>query len=92
MTEVEALVRWKHPDFGLLPPGEFIPIAEETGLIGPLTLWVLRTALTQCSAWRHAGQDLRVAVNLSARNLRDPELPTTIRAALAGRLSSMAHR
>src|SRR3712207_9288430 len=55
---VEALVRWRHPERGLLGPGEFIPLAERTGLIRPLTLWVLEHALRQCHAWRAEGLDL----------------------------------
>ncbi len=75
---VEALARWQHPELGLLPPEQFIPLAEQTGLIVPLTRWVLDTAVRQVRAWRDDGLDLGVAVNLSARTLRDPELPETI--------------
>jgi diguanylate cyclase (GGDEF)-like protein/PAS domain S-box-containing protein len=71
---VEALVRWQHPQRGLVPPDQFIPLAEETGLIKPLTGWVLRTAMRQRSAWQQSGLELVVAVNLSMRNLHDPEL------------------
>jgi diguanylate cyclase (GGDEF)-like protein len=70
----EALVRWQHPTRGLLAPDEFIPIAESTGLIGPLTHWVLDTALEQLSSWHATHPDLALAVNISARNLRD-DLP-----------------
>ncbi len=70
----EALVRWMHPQQGMIPPDEFIPLAEHTGLIKPLTDWVVEAALRQSSDWRHAGVALPVAVNLSARNLRDAEL------------------
>ena len=70
----EALVRWIHPQQGMIPPDEFIPLAEHTGLIKPLTDWVVEAALRQSSTWRHAGLALPVAVNLSARNLRDAEL------------------
>ncbi len=70
----EALVRWIHPQQGMIPPDEFIPLAEHTGLIKPLTDWVVEAALRQSSVWRHAGVALPVAVNLSARNLRDTEL------------------
>lgn len=69
---VEALVRWQHPVHGLLPPGAFIPAAERTGLIRPLTLYVLDRALDQFARWRDEGRELRVAVNLSVRNLLDP--------------------
>src|SRR5579884_1474710 len=75
---VEALVRWQHPSRGLIPPDQFIPLSEQGGLIKPLTLWVLNAALMQCRAWRQAGLHLSVAVNLSARNLLDPELSVQI--------------
>jgi EAL domain-containing protein (putative c-di-GMP-specific phosphodiesterase class I) len=75
---VEALVRWKHPQRGLVPPSEFIPLAEQTGLIGPLAHWVLGAALQQCHAWRRAGLQLYVAVNISLANVRDPHLPDII--------------
>ena len=75
---VEALVRWPHPQHGLVPPDQFIPLAEETGLIAPLTEWVLEEALRQCAAWQREGLYLNVAVNLSARNLGDPALPAMI--------------
>ena len=74
VTGVEALVRWPHPERGLIPPDEFIPLAEETGAIAPLTWWVLETALRQARAWRRSGRSLDMAVNLSAANLRDPRL------------------
>jgi diguanylate cyclase (GGDEF)-like protein len=71
---VEALVRWEHPQQGMIPPDEFISLAEQTGLIKPLTEWVMETALRQSIAWRKAGLVVPIAVNLSARNLRDAEL------------------
>jgi diguanylate cyclase (GGDEF)-like protein len=71
---VEALLRWHHPTYGFVPPDEFIPIAESTGLIRPLGMYVLETALRQARAWRDAGLQLGMAVNLSIRNLIDPEL------------------
>jgi len=74
----EALVRWQHPELGLLPPSDFMPIVEQTGLIGPLTRHVLERAVAQCAAWRHADQDLVVSVNLSVRNLLDPDLAPLI--------------
>jgi len=74
VTGVEALVRWQHHQFGLVPPDQFIPLAEQTGLIKPLTLYVLKTALYQSLSWRKAGLQLPVAVNLSVRSLRDPRL------------------
>jgi diguanylate cyclase len=75
---VEALVRWQHPEHGLLGPGEFVPLAETTGLIRPLTSYVLEAALRQCRAWLEAGRDLSVAVNLSTRCLLDLALPDQI--------------
>ena len=70
----EALVRWQHPRLGLLPPDKFILAAEQTGLIGPLTRWVLTDALSHCQDARRQGTHLRVSVNLSARSLHDPQL------------------
>jgi diguanylate cyclase (GGDEF)-like protein len=67
----EALVRWPHPGLGFVPPDEFIPIAEQTGLIEPLTWWVLETALAELRYWRDAGHDFTMAVNVSARSLID---------------------
>ena len=83
VAAVEALVRWQHPTRGLLLPADFVPLAEETGLIRPLTEWVLAEALRQTGAWMRAGHDLRVAVNLSARLLHDPDLVTRVADALA---------
>jgi diguanylate cyclase (GGDEF)-like protein len=74
----EALVRWQHPTRGLLMPADFIPLAEHTGLIHELTLWVLEHALDQCRRWRDAGLDLQIAVNLSAANLLDARLPNDV--------------
>ena len=74
----EALVRWQHPRLGLLPPDKFIVAAEQTGLIGPLTRWVLIDALTHCQRAHCQGIHLRVSVNLSARTLHDPQLPELI--------------
>ncbi len=67
----EALVRWRHPTRGLLPPVDFIPVAESTGLIVPLTQWVVDHALVQLAQWSTTYPDLSMAVNISARNLRD---------------------
>ena len=81
---VEALVRWQHPERGLVSPLEFIPIAEETGLIVPLGAWVLRTACAQNRAWQDAGlPPMRMAVNLSARQFQRHDLLDTVAAALA---------
>jgi diguanylate cyclase (GGDEF)-like protein len=79
---VEALVRWQHPDLGLIMPDRFIPMAEQTGAVRPLTLWMLERALQQCLEWRRHGVDLVAAVNLSPRNLQDPELPERVRSLL----------
>jgi diguanylate cyclase (GGDEF)-like protein len=83
MDAVEALVRWQHPFLGLLGPDAFIPLAEQTNLIKPLTRWVLDEALRQCAAWRASGLDLRMAVNLSTRSLLDRRLPAQIAGQLA---------
>jgi diguanylate cyclase (GGDEF)-like protein len=71
---VEALVRWNHPQRGILPPDEFVALAEHSGLIKPLTDWVIGSALRQSSIWRQHGLAVPIAVNLSANNLRDPKL------------------
>jgi EAL domain-containing protein (putative c-di-GMP-specific phosphodiesterase class I) len=78
VRSVEALVRWQHPDRGLLSPGEFLPLAEHTGLMRPLTLYVLDRALGQCHEWHEQGLSLGLAVNLSARDLLDVELPREV--------------
>ena len=80
---VEALVRWQHPERGFIPPDEFIPIAERTGLIKPLSQYVVASALRQCGEWRAAGFDLHVAVNLTIPDLLDLELPDRIGELLA---------
>ena len=72
---LEALVRWRHPRHGLLLPGEFVPLIEQTSLINGLTLEVLNQALAQARTWNDEGLDLRVAVNLSPRSLQDPAMP-----------------
>jgi diguanylate cyclase (GGDEF)-like protein/PAS domain S-box-containing protein len=74
---VEALVRWQHPKRGLMPPDQFIPAAEKTKLIKPLTRWVLNRTLRQSRIWLDSGLEIDVAVNLSARNVLDPDLPAT---------------
>jgi diguanylate cyclase (GGDEF)-like protein len=78
---VEALVRWRHPKLGVIPPDRFVGLAERTGLIKGLTAWVLNEALRQCEAFRQQGVGLRVAVNISARSL-EASLPEQIAAAL----------
>jgi diguanylate cyclase (GGDEF)-like protein len=79
----EALVRWIHPTLGFVPPDDFIPVAEQAGLIGGLTKVVLTTALAECARWRSAVPDLRMSVNLSARSLLHASLPDEVAAALA---------
>jgi PAS domain S-box-containing protein/diguanylate cyclase (GGDEF)-like protein len=83
LVMVEALVRWHHPHRGLLPPGEFIPLAEQTRLIGLLSRFVMRAALEQCRDWELEGLDIPVAVNLSVHDLEDPELPAQVADLLA---------
>jgi diguanylate cyclase (GGDEF)-like protein len=71
---VEALVRWQHADLGWVSPDEFIPVAERSGLIGPLTTQVLDASLAACAQWQAAGHELGIAVNLSTRSLQDADL------------------
>lgn len=73
ISSVEALVRWLHPQRGIILPNDFIPLAEQSGLIKPLTLWVLKTAIRQCADWHRARLKISVSVNLSARNLLDQQ-------------------
>lgn len=82
VSGLEALVRWKHPTRGLIPPDKFIPLAEQTGLIRPLTSWVLEHATAQCAELQRVGIPLTMAVNLSTINLKDPDLPRKIAAVL----------
>ncbi|MCE3606583.1 EAL domain-containing protein [Massilia sp. P8910] len=80
---VEALVRWRHPERGIISPTEFIPLAEETGLIVPIGEWVLRTACNQAKAWHKAtGRSIRMAVNLSAKQFKDENLTQIVLSAL----------
>jgi EAL domain-containing protein (putative c-di-GMP-specific phosphodiesterase class I) len=80
---VEALLRWHHPELGLVPPAEFIPLAEVTGLILAIGPWVLRAACAQARAWQHLQPGLRVAVNLSARQFQEAGLVGHVTDALA---------
>ncbi|HEX6548594.1 MAG TPA: EAL domain-containing protein [Candidatus Dormibacteraeota bacterium] len=82
MLGVEALVRWLHPDHGVLAPDRFLPLAEQSGLIVPLGRWVINEAIRQCARWRGQGATLKVALNLSARSLQDRDLPDFIGAVL----------
>jgi diguanylate cyclase (GGDEF)-like protein/PAS domain S-box-containing protein len=75
----EALIRWLHPEHGAIPPNEFIHSAEQTGLIKPLTMWVLNAALRSLQTWQREGFEFGVAVNLSVKSLHDPQLPDVIR-------------
>lgn len=84
LAACEALIRWPHPRWGYVPPAQFIPIAETTGLINPIGAWVLREACGQIRLWLDAGfEPPRVAVNLSAQQFRDPKLPDLVRSAIA---------
>jgi len=86
MVGLEALVRWEHPDLGLLAPADFLEIAEETGLIVPIGSWVLHEACSQTARWcaeRPEEPPLSIAVNLSARQLNDPDLVSTVETVLA---------
>jgi diguanylate cyclase (GGDEF)-like protein/PAS domain S-box-containing protein len=85
VKSVEALLRWNHPERGVVGPDEFIPLAQQTGLIKPLTLYVLDEALCQCREWQNAGLNIGVAVNLSVRNLLDADFPTQVRRLLVKR-------
>jgi EAL domain-containing protein (putative c-di-GMP-specific phosphodiesterase class I) len=83
ITGVEALVRWQHPELGLIPPARFIPVAEETGLIVPIGQWVLNTACAQTKAWVDAGYPpVVVSVNLSSRQFHQEDMVETVTTAL----------
>jgi EAL domain-containing protein (putative c-di-GMP-specific phosphodiesterase class I) len=82
VTSVEALVRWQHPERGLIFPDEFVPAVQHTGLIKPLTLYVIDEALRQCRSWEERGLSLSVSVNLSMRNLLDSAFPDDVLALL----------
>ena len=74
INSVEMLVRWRHPDRGMVPPGKFIPLAEQTGLIDDITDWVVDRTVSQLHSWRQAGLDVQAAVNLSAASLTNDAL------------------
>ncbi len=78
VLSAEALIRWQHPQLGFVPPDEFIPLAEQTGVIKSLTQWVLNEAIRQCVAFEKAGYPLIISVNLSARNLREADLVSDV--------------
>jgi EAL domain-containing protein (putative c-di-GMP-specific phosphodiesterase class I) len=80
---LEALVRWQHPIRGMVPPSEFIPFAEQTGFVRAITQWVLAEAVRQCTEWRRAGLPAHVSVNISARDLLDPDLAERFAALLS---------
>ena len=82
VSGVEALLRWRHPRLGAVSPAEFIAAAEPTDLIEPLTEWTLREALAQAARWKRAGLALRMAVNLSARIVQNPDFPARLRTLL----------
>ena len=79
---LEALLRWSHPTLGFIPPDQFIPLAEESGLMFSLTSFVLESAVAQCAQWRRDGHPVSVAVNLSTTNLLDSALPDQVHAVL----------
>ena len=84
ITGVEALIRWPHPERGLVPPAQFVPIAEDCGLIVPIGQWVLREACRQARAWQKAGlPPVPVAVNISAMEFRHKDFVESVRAILA---------
>lgn len=82
VTQVEALIRWIHPELGFIPPDQFIGLAEQSGLMPPLTRWVLEDVLEQAARWQSQGIDLKVAVNLSAHDLANDDLPDFVSATL----------
>lgn len=78
VTSAEALVRWQHPERGFVPPGEFIPFAEQTGRIGLLTRWMLAKAMQQTRLWAESGNPLQISVNISARDVLDENFPASL--------------
>jgi len=91
ITGAEALVRWRNPDLGMVSPADFIPIAEETGLIVPIGEWVLHSACAQAGAWQREGHPISMAVNLSARQFRQSSLCETVELALADSALEAGH-
>ncbi len=83
VTGMEALLRWRHAQFGAIPPAEFVPVAEQSGLIEPITWWVLETSLGELAAWRSEGFELTMAVNISARSLTGPDVTERLARQLA---------
>ncbi len=83
VTAVEALLRWPHPRLGLVPPLDFLPLAEEAGLMPLITAWVVEEALGQCATWRESGRDVPVSVNVSVTDLLDRNFVGSLRSALA---------
>ncbi|RDH43473.1 EAL domain-containing protein [Zooshikella ganghwensis] len=79
VTAAEVLARWDHPEYQMIPPSEFIPIAEQSGLIHRLGRWVLEQSIIQAASWKHQGYSLRVAINVSAYELQNHQLHTNIR-------------
>ena len=87
----EALLRWKHPSLGSISPGEFIPIVEQTSMAKAMTAWVLEAALKQLAAWRAAGLDLQVSINVSASNLLERDLNVRVMQGLAKHALAAQH-
>ncbi len=87
MIGVEALARWRHPQFGLLPPTTFVPLAERSGHIMALTVRIIDDAALQLAAWQRAGLDLTMAINLSAATMLDADLPAVVESAACARAS-----
>lgn len=87
----EALIRWQHPEKGLIPPDRFIPIAEETGLINKLSLWVIRQAITDMAKWHQQGHTINISINISTRDLHNIELVNVLTDALETQSAAAQH-